>query len=678
MDLAPGAAARRRRTIAIAVLCIAAAAAAGVADIVVGTAARPEPLSWAPWSSTVPGAAFVLAAAVLALRLPRHPMTRLLRAGGVLCTLNGVAVAYAALSLTAFDGVLPLTTTAAHVGGRLGPVLNLITPLVLLLFPDARLPSRRWRPAAAFSVLSTALAALVFVIAPWRVLGVADPRFPDLVTIALPDTVWTVAVAVAPLVIATSPVIPLLVFVRRFRGADPVRRAQLRWMLLAALLNAVLMVVPAVTGGLVVDLAFVISQVSVAAAVVIAVTRHRLYDVDVVLGATLVYGGLAAVVVMVDLVVFVGVGAVAEGPVAAVASAGVVAVLYGPLRARMQRWVDRVLTGGDPYALVSAFGRRLEQAVEPAELLQEVARTVSTTFRSHYARVELDRADGTTVVAEHGHAPPPDDLVVLPFVYRDAPIGRLALTAAATRPPAASQQLLADVVREAAAAVRATALAEELQHNRERLVTGVAEERRRLRRDLHDGLGPSLAAAALKIEAAHNLVDRDPGGARSALDAVRDDLGAVLGDVRRLVHDLHPPALDQLGLAGAVRRQAERFGGPPTVTVQTEGDLDALPAAVEVAAYRIASEAVANAVRHADATRVTVSLRELADGLEVEVVDDGRGIDAGAPGGVGLVAMRERSAELGGSCTVGAAPGGGTRVHALLPVRLPALVGGLR
>ena len=672
----PGDAAQRRWTIAVAAACLVAAVGGGVAELVVGAATPPGPLGWAPWSSSVPGVVLAAAAAVLALRLPRHPMTRLLLAGGVLCTLNGVAAAYATLSMTSFGGGLPLTTAAAHVGGRLGPVLNLIPPLVLLLFPDARLPSPRWRPVAALSIAATAFAALVLVAVPWRVLGVDDPRFPDLVTVPLPDGVWAGAVAVTPWIIATSPVIPLLVFVRRFHGADRVRRAQLRWMLLAALLNVVLMVVPLLAGGLVVDVAFVVSMMAVAAAVVIAVTRHRLYDVDVVLGATLVYGGLATVVVIIDLALFVGVSAIVDEPVAAVAAAGVVAVLYGPLRARMQRWVDRILTGGsDPYAVVSALGRRLEEVVEPAELLHEVARTVSTAFRSPYARVELDRADGATVVAEHGYVPGPEELVVLPFAYRETVIGRLALAAPSIPAAAASRQLLADVVRQAAAAVRATSLADELQLSRERLVTGVAEERRRLRRDLHDGLGPTLAAAALKIEAARNLTEHDPGAARSVLDEVRDDLGAVLGDVRRLVHDLRPPALDQWGLAGAVRRQAERFDGRPAVTVHTDGDLDALPAAVEVAAYRIASEALANAVRHAAATRIEVTLRSGSDGLEIEVVDDGAGIAAGPSAGIGLVAMRERSAELGGSCTVGPAPGGGTRVHALLPVRASVLVG---
>jgi signal transduction histidine kinase len=231
------------------------------------------------------------------------------------------------------------------------------------------------------------------------------------------------------------------------------------------------------------------------------------------------------------------------------------------------------------------------------------------------------------------------------------------------------ERLLADVVRQAAAAARATSLAARLQASREQLVAAREEERRRLRRDLHDGLGPSLGAVVLRIDTARNLVSSDPAEADRLLRWARTDVAAALADVRRLVHDLRPPALDDLGLVGAVRQQAERLLAPRGTAEVTAGPgTDDLPAAVEVAAYRIASEALANVAKHASARSCRVDLARQPDGaLVVTVSDDGRGIAPGAPAGVGLVSLRERAAELGGRCTVECPATGGTVVRAVLP-----------
>ncbi|MER5627241.1 histidine kinase [Streptosporangium sp. NPDC002544] len=655
---------------ALVALCVVACGVATWLDMATGAVTRPEPLDWAVWSSTVPGVALAIAGIVLAVRLPRHLMTWLLIAGGVVAAVNGLAAAYAVLSLTRHGGALPLTPAAVYAGARLGPLLNLLPLLVLLFFPDGRLPSPRWRWAAWLSLGATGLAVAVFLAVPWRIEspGMNWPGL-DLPFPPLPDAVWHSALAAVPALLVVSLLVSVLAFAWRFRGSAGVRRAQLRWMLMAALLNAALILASAVLDGLPQDLSFVVALVAVAAAVVVAVSRYRLYDIDPVLGWTLLYGGLAVAVVAIDVPVFVSLGAIIDEPVAAVLAAVLVGVVYAPLRERVRRWVNRGLMGRtEPYEVVSALARRLEESVRPEELLLQVAKAVSGVFRSPYVRVELDRADGKTVVVEHGT--PGEAVVVLPFAYRDAPIGRLVLVPrAGARPDESDQRLLADVVRQAAAAVRATALTEELQHSRERLVTGVAEERRRLRRDLHDGLGPTLAAAALKVEAAHNLLTRDPGTAREALDQVRKDLATMLGDVRRLVHDLRPPALDQFGLAGALRQEAARFRGDGlAVRVEVEGDLTGLSAASEVAAYRIVCEALTNVTRHAGADTCHVRVAVAGNELEVEVTDDGRGVLPGAVVGVGLVGMRERAEELGGQCAVGVGRGGGTQVHAVLPV----------
>ena len=165
----------------LAVLCVVACVAATWADVATGTVIRPEPLDWAVWSSTVPGAALAIAGAVLAVRLPRHLMTWLLIGGGAVAALNGLAGAYAVLSLTRHDGAWPLTSAAVYAGARLGPLLNLLPLLILLFFPDGRLPSPRWRWAAWLSLGSTGLVVLVFLTVPWRIES-ADGEWPWLPT----------------------------------------------------------------------------------------------------------------------------------------------------------------------------------------------------------------------------------------------------------------------------------------------------------------------------------------------------------------------------------------------------------------------------------------------------------------------------------------------------------------
>jgi signal transduction histidine kinase len=220
--------------------------------------------------------------------------------------------------------------------------------------------------------------------------------------------------------------------------------------------------------------------------------------------------------------------------------------------------------------------------------------------------------------------------------------------------------LLDDLARQAAAAVHAARLTDELQRSRQRLVAGREEERRRLRRDLHDGLGPQLAAQTLKAGSARALYALRPEEADALLADLEADAAHALADLRRVVEDLRPPALDELGLVGALRAAVARFGaGPPSIDVVAT-ELPALPAAVEVAAFRITEEAVTNAVRHSGAQHCTVRLFPGDGVLTVEVCDDGVGIVPGQTEGVGLGSMRERAAELGGRCEVAGteAPGG--------------------
>ncbi len=232
--------------------------------------------------------------------------------------------------------------------------------------------------------------------------------------------------------------------------------------------------------------------------------------------------------------------------------------------------------------------------------------------------------------------------------------------------------LLTDLAAQIAAVGFALRLATDLERSRDRLVTAREEERRRIRRDLHDGLGPQLASAVMALDVASRALGTDPGRAAPLVTTARDRLQEAVGDVRRIVHGLRPPALDDLGLLGALQATGPGLlpsdDGAPRIRIEGSGTLDGLPAAVEVAAFRITQEAMTNAVRHAGAEHIRVHLRGGEDGVTIDVVDDGRGCPDDAAPGLGLQSMRDRAAELGGTCQVTAAPGGGTRVSAVLPL----------
>jgi signal transduction histidine kinase len=237
----------------------------------------------------------------------------------------------------------------------------------------------------------------------------------------------------------------------------------------------------------------------------------------------------------------------------------------------------------------------------------------------------------------------------------------------------ADRRLLAGLAHHAGAAVHAAGLARQLQQSRERLVTAREEERRRIRRDLHDGLGPALAGVAMQLDAARRLMRRDADAAGQLLQRLREQTQAAIADIRRLVYELRPPALDDLGLIGALSQHAASCSTADGLQIGIDAGpgLPALPAAVEVAAYRIATEAVTNVARHAGARTATVTLTASGGMLKVEMADDGHGISPVHRAGVGLTSMRERAEELGGHCALLPRPGGGTVVSARLPLAGP-------
>ncbi len=301
--------------------------------------------------------------------------------------------------------------------------------------------------------------------------------------------------------------------------------------------------------------------------------------------------------------------------------------------------------------------------------------TVRRALNLPYAALAIARGQALETVAESGSAPAQVERLAL--IHQGETVGHLLVS---PREPGeafagADRALLGTLAHQAAAAVHALQLHGELRQARERLVLAREEERRRLRHDLHDELAPTLAALSMTSARAADRLATDPRAARTLLVELQQSLRACIADVRRLVYDLRPPILDELGLRAAIEERAQQFTSEAGlhVTVVAPRELVSLPAAVEVAAYRIVLEALMNVSRHAQARACEVELTTTSAALQVRVTDDGRGLPERFRAGVGLASMRERASELGGVCTIETRSPNGTCVTALLPLRaLPA------
>lgn len=543
-------------------------------------------------------------------------------------------------------------------------------PLLLLLFPDGRPLFRLTGWLVPGTVLAGGLAWCSYLFAG----DVTHIRGRELANpaghLAPAGVAETTLAASMPLLVASLFVaaVALIVRYRRSRGEE---RRQLAWVVWAGSLLAIEIPTEFVPGNPVSTSTSTAAVVLFGAAVGVAMLRHRLFDIDVIINRTLVYGALSVLVVGAYAVLVVATGSAlgrSFSPTHGLVAAVLVAIGFAPARQRLQRTVDRRMYGErrNPYGVVTRLGAQLEGASTRPELAV-VVETVAQALRLPHVAI-VDPAG--QVLATTGT--PQGAALAAPLTYQGEALGvlRVEPRSPLDRFGRDEQRLLRDLARQVAAAVHAVQLAVDLQASRRRLVTAKEEERRRLRRDLHDGLGPKLAAVGLRLDRARSLIAAAPDEASDVLHSVKDDIRSTIDDIRRLVYDLRPPALDELGLVGAVRECAARLepASGPIMTVTAPAALPPLPAAVEVAAYRIVNEALTNVVRHADAGCCQVRI-EVDDGqLVVAVDDDGAGVAAASRSGVGTQSMRERAAEIGGRLDITAAPGRGTRLLARLPL----------
>jgi signal transduction histidine kinase len=402
----------------------------------------------------------------------------------------------------------------------------------------------------------------------------------------------------------------------------------------------------------------------------IAILKYRLFDIDLIINRTLVYGTLSLGVVGLYLGLVTGSSYLLQTQAnlgVSLVATGFIAVIFNPLRSRLQRFVNRLLYGDrdDPYKVLSSLSGRMQGILEPSKLLPTMTETIATTLKLPYTAIALGQNNNMQIVASHGTSK--NENVILPLAYQGETVGELRLEPRAGETFKGTElNLLKTIAQQASVAAYTVKQNLDLQHSREALVTAREEERLRIRRDLHDGLGPELASLTLKLDATRNVLKRDTDKAETLLVELKHQTQDAIASIRRLVYALRPPALDELGLEGALREQVRGYEHTLNIELKTVGDLTNLPAATEVACYRIAQEALTNVVRHSRAKHCKIILCA-AEQLFIDVQDDGIGLPEQYRAGVGLRSMRERAEELGGTFIMTSLDKG-TRLLATLPL----------
>lgn len=603
-------------------------------------------------------AAFTALGGLVLAGVPGHRVGRLMLAAGLLATVEIVALSWSSW--------LPLAWLAQWLWW---PPYTLVF-LALLVFPDGRLPGPRWRVVAGGLVGCAAISTAGFAVA-----AVDDPRglllTGDLAATGRAQLFVQVAlVAIGVELLAVGAVLAALA--GRWRRAVGETRQQLACLLIAG----ALFLLGLVLDGLNLAGAWVLMVVAVPGGLTLAVLRYRLYQLEQVINRALVWSVMSLLVIA----GFVATVALLRELVlgddtsnASLVATGLIAVTFEPLRHRVQRGVNRLLYGDrdDPYGVLTRLGALLANTVQPHTVPALLTGTIARSLQVPYVAVEVDDPAGADLT-EAVHGRPTGSVERFDMVTHGERVGQLVV---AHRRPGdrftpVERRLLADVARHASVAVSTARLIRDLRDSRERLVLAREEERRRLRRDLHDGLGPTFAGMSMQVRAASRLAGGSDRLGR-ILVGLADDLRTCTAEVRRLVDQLRPAALDQ-GLEPGLRAECQRFDGPGLrVRLTVGGDLRELPAAVEVAAYRIVAEALSNVARHARADRCEVRVRRDGRTLLLEVTDDGVGAARPRPGGVGLDSIRQRAAELGGGCEIDGGPDGGTVVRVTLPAPVP-------
>lgn len=614
----------------------------------------------------------VTGAILVALR-PRNPVGWIILGSAACVAMHTGLAAYGGYGAALAHPAWPAARWAAfvacglHIPGWLASL-----SLLLAFYPDGRLPARWWRVPIAGASAGIALFTLT---------GPFDPSiyrdvFRDLQPPVHLDAGLLSALqfgACLPLIAASTLAIWAGTLVRLAQARPPQRQPLVLLMCIEGP-NLVTSLIPTTRGDALISTSFALL---LPVAVTVAVLQYRMPGVERLLRRGLVYGSLTTVVIAVYLAVTMLAGtALNHRPLPGVLAAALVAVLLAPARNWLQRAVDQLVYGSrqDPLHAIGNLGDRVATADE-CDLLPAALNSVLCAVQAVGAVVTtsdgkiLDSAGNDADAAAISYTAMP-----LRVAGREVGILRIAAHGRAQKYNDADLRLLIALSSQVAVLVRALELTKALEVERDRVVTAARSERDRLRRDLHDGLGPSLSGMGLGLQAALDALDTgDAEGAAKLLTRIREEAATSVGEVRRIIDGLRPTALDTLGLVGAIRQHAHAISPAVPVAI-TADDLPRLPPDVEVAAYRLVMEALTNIVRHSEAQQARILLTAAGQALRIVVADDGRGV--GEPfEGVGLASMRRRAMALGGKVTISSQPDHGTTVVAVLPLADDAVPG---
>ena len=630
--------------------------------------------------------AFATVGALVAGRQPRNPIGWIFCATGVAWALSSLADGYAGYAM--FNGrtdqILARLADSFDIWFYGAAVFAPIT-LLLLLFPDGRLVSSRWRPILWLAVIGDLGIAVTTAFDPDST--TTDSRFltsNPFGSDALARLLHLVGPVTWSLALAGLLAAPVAIVIRLRRSSGDERR-QIAWLAFAGGI-AVLTFVGAIavgavlgfdqssTGQKITEFCIIASLTLIPLSAGVAILKYRLYDIDVVINRTVVYGLLAAIATLIYVAIVVGIGtAVGSGGNAflSAVAAAVVALVFQPARRWAQRLANRLVYGerATPYEVLSGFSGRLAETYSVDDVLPRIARVLGEGLGAE--RVAILLRTGTRLVpvaswpdAEQAARP---ELRSFEVRHQGEPLGAIEVTMPANEPiNVAQEKLVEDVAAQAGLVLRNATLIADLRDSRRRIVTAQDERARKLERNIHDGAQQQLVALAVKVGLVERVVQADTQKAVALLGEVKNEANDALENLRDLARGIYPPLLADQGLAAALSAQARKV--PIPVGVEPDG-IGRYPEEMEAAVYFSCLEALQNVTKYAEASKATVRLAQSNGTLSFEVTDDGRGFDPAVVGhGTGLQGIADRLASLGGELDVRSAPGEGTAVSGSLPV----------
>lgn len=643
-------------------------------------------------------ATYTITGAVLASRVPHNAIGWLFLVIGLGLLFGGATAEYATYTVITNPGSLPAGDWAAWVNNWTFVIAGLI-PIVLILFPTGRVPSKSWRWLVWATVATLTGLIVGAMFRPGTIELNRGATVPNPTGIASLRSVLNAGAWIFGILLAVEAIASVAALVFRYRRADEEQRQQVRWIAVAAGLAGVFLILALITSiGLqpgqtrfVNDLAFILFflclSIGIPGAVAVALLKYHLYDLDLVVKKTVLYVTVAGLLLVTFVAAAVVVGGLfGRSQRADVIAAAAIGIAFWPALRLARRIADRIVYGGraTPYEVLTTFGRRMSETYATDDVVGRTAQLLATATGASSAVVWLrvgreirpagawpgDGPVGEAMALEG------DELPMLPADWaepvrdRGELLGALAVTMPANDPIGPGRQrLIRDLADQAGLALRNVRLIEELRASRQRLVAAQDEGRRRLERNIHDGVQQQLVALAVKLKLADAMVDRDPAKAHEALGSLQNDATAALDDLRDLARGIYPPLLADQGLVAALEAQARRAALPTAVHADSVGRYDQ---AIESAVYFCSLEALNNIAKYADAEHATIDLAQTNGHLSFTVTDDGRGFDADTTTyGTGLQGMADRLDAIGAEFRLTSEIGRGTVVTGVVPVGTP-------